>query len=323
VLRLPDDWVRIRTDYLDRCGLPLWLHALVDGDELILLDSGIADTPSTCIDGELQSAGLRLDQIGLVVNSHAHPDHMGGNEALRDLCSPRFAAPAAEASWLEDNDRLIHELWEPNPDAYTLTDTERRDLVELLGERVRIDVLLRDGDPLPTRSSNLTVVTTSGHSPGHIAVHDADRGLLFTFDDVQGWGVPIAHTDGYLAPLYHDVERYRSGLRQLAEVDFETLVPSHGDLLDRGQGLARIQSSLGFADAAEDFVADYLQRHHTVTLRGLATELGTALHPYGGLNLQTMSVAKAHLDHLVRQGQATTHWTATSTDPRGAVHLDR
>jgi glyoxylase-like metal-dependent hydrolase (beta-lactamase superfamily II) len=307
--RLAEDWVRIRTDYLDRCGLPLWLHALVDGDELILLDSGIADTPRNCIDGELRAAGLRLDQIELVVNSHAHPDHMGGNAALLDLCAPRFAAPAAEAVWLEDNDRLIRELWEPNPDAYTLSDPERRELADSLGSRVRIDLLLRDGDNIPTRSSGLSVVTTSGHSPGHIAVHDGDRGLLFTFDDVQGWGVPIAHTDAYLAPLYHDVERYCDGLQRLAGLDFDTLIPSHGDPLDQEQGLARIQTSLDFVDAADEFVRNYLHRHRTVDLRSIATELGTTLHPYGGLNLQTMSIAKAHLEHLVRQGHATTQWT--------------
>jgi glyoxylase-like metal-dependent hydrolase (beta-lactamase superfamily II) len=311
-MQLPDGWVRIRTDYLDRCGLPLWLHALVDGEELVLLDSGIADTPRLCIDGELQAAGLRLDQIGLVVNSHAHPDHMGGNEALRDLCSPRFAAPAAEASWLEDNDLLIRELWEPNPDSYTLGPDERRELEALLGKRVRIDLLLRDGDSLPLHDNNLDVVMTSGHSPGHIAVHDTDRGLLFTFDDVQGWGVPIAPGHTLLAPLYHDVERYRSGLRRLTELNFDTMVPSHGELLDREQGLARIEASLAFVDAAEEFVADYLDKFEVVGLQALATELGTTLRPYGGLNLQTMSIAKAHLDHLVRQGQAVTQWRRPS-----------
>ena len=29
-------------------------------------------------------------------------------------------------------------------------------------------------------------ITTGGQSPGHIAVHDTHRGVLFTFDDVQG-----------------------------------------------------------------------------------------------------------------------------------------
>jgi hypothetical protein len=41
----------------------------------------------------------------------------------------------------------------------------------------------------------------------------------------------------------------------------------------------------------------------------LARELGTRLGPFGGINLQTMSIAKAHLDDLVRQGSAAPLWT--------------
>jgi glyoxylase-like metal-dependent hydrolase (beta-lactamase superfamily II) len=233
---------------------------------------------------------------------------MGGNAALAAVTEAVFAAPAAEVEWLEDNEAVISQLWEANPDAYVLSAQERAEIAALFGERVRIDRLLRDGESIQLSAGTLDVITTSGHSPGHIAVRDADRGLLFTFDDVQGSGVPIAGTPHLLAPLYHDVRRYRGGLERLLGTEFELLVPSHGDPLDAEAGRARIQESLDFVDRAEAFVLERLTVGQEVALRELAHALGTELGPYGGVNLQTVSVARAHLDELTRRGLATTRW---------------
>lgn len=308
---LAGDWIRIETEYLQACGLPLWLNALPHEQGILLLDSGTSQTPEASIRRALADAGHRIEDITLVVNSHAHPDHMGGNAALQAISAPVFAGPAAEAGWLEDNDLLVSQLWEPHPDAFRLTAVERADLLGLLDERVRVEHLLRDGDTLTVGDTSLDVVTTSGHSPGHIAVHDPDHRLLFTFDDVQGAGVPIAHSDVWLAPLYHDVDRYRAGLRRLLQLDFDTLVPAHGPPLNHEQGVARIHESLEFVDTAEVFVQDFLEAQNDIGLRDLAEALGTRLGPYGGATLQSVSVAKAHLDHEVRRGTATSRWRRT------------
>jgi glyoxylase-like metal-dependent hydrolase (beta-lactamase superfamily II) len=304
-----DGWFQVRTEYLEFCGLPLYLHAFAGDDGIVLLDSGVAVTPETSIRPELAAAGLAIEDIRLVVNSHAHPDHMGGNANLAAVCDPVFAGPAAEAEWLEDNDLLIDQLWEPNPDAYRLSPAERDDLLGLLGGRPRVGRLLRDGDRLDLGGAAVEVITVSGHSPGHLAAYDADRSLLFTFDDVQGAGVPIAHTDTYLAPLYHDVRRYSAGLKRLDALDFTTMLPAHGDPMDAEAGHARIGASLEFLDRAGEFVSDFLDRHDHVRLGELAHDLGTRLGPYGGINLQTMSVAKAHLDDLVRRGEVAPLYT--------------
>jgi hypothetical protein len=44
-------------------------------------------------------------------------------------------------------------------------------------------------------------------------------------------------------------------------------------------------------------------------IRSAATFAATGPGPFGGTNLQTMSIAKAHLDDLVRQGSASPLWT--------------
>jgi len=242
---------QLATDYPQACGLPLWLHAVEDGDTLVLLDAGTSQTTAAATEGELRAIGRDLADVALVVNSHAHPDHMGGNAVLASRTPARFAAPAAEAARLEDNALLVRELWDASPEAYTLTDADLDATLDLLGARVRIDLLLRGGDRLPAGSGSLTVVETSGHSPGHIALLHQPSRILFSFDDVQGRGVPYLDSDLWLAPLYEDVERYRTGLRTLLDLDFAALVPSHGDPLDADTGRARIEQSLQWVDYVE------------------------------------------------------------------------
>jgi len=83
---------------------------------------GHASAPCRVVVAACSSARSAERCVSLVANSHVHPYHMRGNGALDEICAPQFAAPAAEAAWLEDNG--------------------------LLGERVRIDRL----PPTATRS---------------------------------------------------------------------------------------------------------------------------------------------------------------------------
>ncbi|MFG1628250.1 MBL fold metallo-hydrolase [Kribbella sp. NPDC049227] len=298
---------RLATDYPHVCGLPLWLHVIDAGSELVLLDAGIASTPESATAPELAGLGLRLTDLTLVVNSHAHPDHMGGNAVLKRASGARVAAPAAEVGWLEDNELLLTELWGSDPAAMDLSPAERSELLEMLDERVRVDVLLRDGDYLPLDRS-LRVMTTSGHSPGHIAVLDESSGTLFSFDDVQGRGQPYLGSSTWLAPLYTDVDRYVGGLNRLLELDFDALVPSHGDVLESDAGRQRITESLEWVAEVEALTVKLLRAKGSLTVRELATAIGTDLGSYGGINLQTVRMARAHLEHLARQGDVEPRW---------------
>ena len=232
---------------------------------------------------------------------------MGGNAVLRKHSDARFAAPALEAGWLEDNERLLSELWGSDPAALDLSVAERAELLDMLDDRVRVDVLLRDGDHLPGERP-LQVITTSGHSPGHIAVLDETSRTLFSFDDVQGRGQRYLESPVWLAPLYTNVDHYEAGLNRLLALDFDALVPSHGDVLDADAGRRRIAESLEWVAEVDALTVRLLRARGSLTVRDLATAIGTDLGNYGGINLQTVRMARAHLERLARQGAAEPRW---------------
>ena len=106
---------RLSTNYGDLCGVPLWLYLVRSSDgACALLDAGIASTPEH-LDDELIGAGATLADITVLVNSHAHADHMGGDAAILARSQARLAAPLREVEWIEEHDRYLAELWHGFP----------------------------------------------------------------------------------------------------------------------------------------------------------------------------------------------------------------
>jgi glyoxylase-like metal-dependent hydrolase (beta-lactamase superfamily II) len=304
---------RLETDYESCCGFPLWLYLIDSGDSLVLLDAGIASTPESTLVDEFKAMGRAMSELTLVVNSHAHPDHMGGNENIRRMSNARFAGPAEEAVWLEDNDRLIEELWGACHESFELDPSTEAWIRDILGERVRMDQLLRDGDSIAAGGRTLRAITTSGHSPGHLAMYDEQSRIVFTFDDVQGAGTPFRNNDVVLAPLYHSRARYLAGMERLLGLDFDALAPAHGPVLSADEGRALINLSVEWVHTVDSIVDRLLKTRGSVGVVEVAEAINE-LGNFGGVNLQTATVARAHLEAAVREGRAATRWQSVSSD---------
>jgi glyoxylase-like metal-dependent hydrolase (beta-lactamase superfamily II) len=147
----------------------------------VLLDTGMGI-------GDIAAEVQRLTSLEIVVvNSHSHWDHIGGNADFRDI-----RIHASEAPELEKSVSLPELGWalaEPRDGALD----EPRD--GRLGpassspppHRVRSSLAtatLADGDILDLGDRALRVLHVPGHSPGSLALHDEEGGLLFTADTV-------------------------------------------------------------------------------------------------------------------------------------------
>lgn len=128
-------------------------YVVVRGGQATIVDTGVVGSEGA-IDAILTEAGVGWGGVGDVILTHSHGDHAGSITAVAD------AAPSA----------ALHAggLDIPNIDA-------PRDLLAA-----------SDGDVI----AGLRVIATPGHTPGHIALFDAELGggTLFAGDAINNVG---------------------------------------------------------------------------------------------------------------------------------------
>ncbi|GGE86821.1 hydroxyacylglutathione hydrolase [Sphingomonas prati] len=118
----------------------VWLlHDDASGDTVVI-DPGEAEPV-------LAAAAERGWTIGQIWNTHWHPDHVGGNAAIKAATGCTITGPAAEADRIPTLDRTVSA-----------------------------------GDSVTIGAFSATVMAVPAHTNGHIAYHFADPAMLFSGD---------------------------------------------------------------------------------------------------------------------------------------------
>jgi len=153
------------------------------------------------VDGMLIDTGFRHARARLwralagrtvlqAVNTHAHEDHSGNNQVLRERQAVQLFAPAAAlralaAPWVDTRhfyQRVIWGLPEPSSPG-------------------PLDAVLR------TERFAFQVILTPGHSKDHICLFEGNRGWLFTGDLFLGTKIRVARPYENGADLITSLER--------------------------------------------------------------------------------------------------------------------
>ena len=183
--------------------------------EAAVIDPGTTDPDETeAIVDEIRYLGLTVRYI---VNTHGHPDHMSGNDALKSAVGGEVA---------------IHEL-----DAPKLTDPYLNGSL-MFGLDVQVspaDRLLKDGEVLEIGDLALKVIHTPGHSVGGIAL--LGDGYVFTGDTLFAGSIgrsdlPDSSADGTIA---YDVLLASIRGRLLTLPDRTLVLPGHGPVTTIGE----------------------------------------------------------------------------------------
>lgn len=311
---LGDGIYQLPTDYPEVCNAPLWTYMITDSDVFGLIDPGITSTLEATLGTAIAEVGFATGQADLLLATHGHPDHSGGQGSWSSAApGARIAAPLEDTPWVESFDKQWTRFWDDYPGVMDLRDS-RQSLAGLCVPEPFVDVLLRDGDTVAVGSRELTVIETRGHTWGHCAYFDSASGALFTGDAVQGHGAPSCDGQSVFAPLYLDVAEARAGLRRLLDVPFRLLCPAHVPPMARDEGLAFLHDSLSYIDTADQIAREMAVNCGSSPLltSDLAARLGEAAGTKPPVSPQTVATARAHLYALAREGLLEAAWVRAS-----------
>ncbi len=215
---------------------------LVYGETITLIDTGVAGSEKRIFD-YIRSTGRDPSEITLTILTHSHPDHIGAARAIQHATFCGVAAHPAERAWIEDVELQNRER--PVPGFATL-----------VGGNVQLDFELVDGDSVETdetRTGEMQVIHTPGHSAGSISLFLHSEGALFTGD-----AVPVA---GDL-PVYDDAVASMQSVRRLRGLSGIRVLLSSWDEPGKGEeAYRRIDSAL-----------EYLGRIHEAVLASAGDE---------------------------------------------------
>jgi glyoxylase-like metal-dependent hydrolase (beta-lactamase superfamily II) len=186
-LRLPLPWPGV-----PHCNA--W--ALAAGSGVVLVDCGLHEPGSLGhLERALDMVGLSLEQVRLLVCTHAHADHYGQAAPVLERAGCELwmhpdhahmtAAAANPDAWLARRVEVARSSGVPE-EALRRYEASRREQGFGLAGIVLPDRPLVDGTTVDSDLGPWRVVETPGHAPSHVCLFQPDRRLLISGDHVLG-----------------------------------------------------------------------------------------------------------------------------------------
>lgn len=185
---------------------------LIDGPTRVLIDPGHRNLFDHVKKG-LGEIGLTLEDIGLIVCTHGHPDHI-------------------EAAQLFKESHTLLTLHQKEWQFLKSMDQQIRAAIGINLDSISPDFFLNEGD-ISLNDIDLIVLHTPGHSPGSVSLYWPDQKLLFTGDLVFKEGLGRTDLPG------GDSALLKESVKRLAELEVEWLLPGHGDIIDEAMDIKK------------------------------------------------------------------------------------
>jgi glyoxylase-like metal-dependent hydrolase (beta-lactamase superfamily II) len=296
---------------------------LIEDEPLTLVDAGPNSGSSLDeLQRQLQSRGHGIEDIGLVILSHQHIDHLGlvgivaahsGAEVAAIDVAVQFVEHYSEEATADDEFStqimLRHGIPADVVDALKAVSAAFR----AWGAKANVSRVLKDGDTIDLRDRTFEVSYRPGHSPTDTIFLDAERRTLLAGDHL----IKHISSNPLISRLPGQTERpqslvtYLDSLSKTREMDVELVLPGHGDAFGGHRELIDQRFAL-HARRAEKLYGLVDDRPRT------AYELAQAM--WGNVAVTqaylTLSEVLGHMDILLNDGRV------LEVEENGVVHFE-
>ena len=183
-------------------------HFVYRSDKAILIDSAyIADFDETA--SAIRSLGVDPSTIDLIINTHCHCDHIGGNKAIQDLSGCKIAMHKIGKHFIDTRDDWSTWWQYYQQDAEFFNCTHE----------------LNDGDGIAFGPHRFVVIHTPGHAPDGLVLYSQKHKLLISADTLweNDLAVMTVRVEGMRA-LFDTLDSYD----KIEALDVDTVYPGHG-----------------------------------------------------------------------------------------------
>jgi len=292
---------------------------LIEGNKgNLLIDTGW-DTPVAyaTLNNELNKYGFECKDITNIVSTHIHPDHYGLAGKIKQLSGAEIALGEIDAKLFDARyinvDKLVEQIVQ-----FLYSNGVPRDEASELGEAsmpalqfvvpTSPDVKLKAGKKISIDPFEFKVLSTPGHSPGHICLYEPKRKLLFVGDHVLPEVTPHVGLHPQSGP--NPLGDYIESLKSLLKLDVNLAFPGHGPVYNSLK--QRIEELLYHHEQRQSEILKIVQ-NNTKTAYQIAGEMpwktidsDKGFDSFNTLNKRlAITEALAHLQLLKKLGKIT------------------
>ena len=229
---------------------------VVGKESVVVID--VALSADSNLDGIIEQVeAMGAKKIEKILITHIHSDHCAGAVALKKRCGAKLGIHRSRKGYLG-------------------------------GEDFQYD----DNDRIAFGGGELHVLHTPGHESGHCCFYEGGDKVLFSGDNILGYGTAVIH------PPDGNMTHYLQSLERLLGFDISLILPGHGPLVGKAEAkireyikhrLEREQQVLAALRSGRQTIGDITQLIYKDT--------SAALQRVAEFSVQ------AHLEKLMRDGR--------------------
>lgn len=229
---------------------------VVGKESVVVIDVALsADSNLDGIIEQVEAMGAKM--IEKILITHIHSDHCAGALALKKRCGAKLGIHRSRKGYLG-------------------------------GEDFQYD----DNDRIAFGGGELHVLHTPGHESGHCCFYEGGDKVLFSGDNILGYGTAVIH------PPDGNMTDYLKSLERLLGFDISLILPGHGPLVGKPEAkireyikhrMEREQQVLAALRSGRQTIGDITQL--------IYKDMSAALQRVAEFSVQ------AHLEKLMRDGR--------------------
>ena len=209
---------------------------LLQGDDgYLLIDTGVnTEEALQAMEKQLTETVIGFKDISRIIVTHAHRDHYGLVNKLRQLSQAKITLHYLEKNLIDAGPLNIDELLRQAEQWFHSNGVPANELpisqTVPMGMRKSAsptlpDITLHGGETISTGVFSLQVLWTPGHSPGHICLYEPAQRILFSGDHV----LPVITPNISLQPQADNnpLADFLNSLNIVKHLDVNLVLPAH------------------------------------------------------------------------------------------------
>ena len=211
--------------YVGDTGNAIYLFTTPEGH--ILFDTGYPET-APIVRQSVEKLGFQMRDIKIMINGHAHVDHVGGHALVKEMTGATIVASELDAPVIESGARR-GDFRGPRADPWA---------------SAKVDRIIRDGDTVSLGGVTLTVHHVPGHTLGNLSwtttIEDGGRRLNVAIMPSIGVNQGVRLVNNPNNPTI--VDQYQNTFGKLKTLPCDVFLSPHGRQYNLEEKYARMQA---------------------------------------------------------------------------------